>query len=566
MANSNEAVSSLDLQKAHVFGHHNTDALDQVLLEVPGSTYYIQTYGCQMNVSDTEIVCSLLDDAGFKKTTDENSADIVLINTCAIRDGAENTIRNRLRNMTGERKAAALVGVLGCMAERLKSKLLEEEKIVDLIAGPDAYRDLPHLIKLVQGGERAMNVQLSLDETYADVKPVRTSKSNVSAWCSIMRGCNNMCTYCIVPFTRGRERSRPFESILDEVRALSDNGCKEVTLLGQNVNSYWHQLETERGAAARFSNLYKLRQGDGHRFTDLLDAITLIDPEMRVRYTSPHPKDFPKPLLQLHAERDNLCNQLHMPAQSGSSSAYLTLIDNARNIISGENSSNEHADTLSLMEIVGFEQAYIERERTHAYHKMKDNIPEETKQRRLREIIEVFTRQATKRALSEIGQFHLVLVEGNSRRAVSASGLEQLTGRTDTNKRCVFENIPCNNSNNNNIDEKIINYDNSVFLNNTTNNNNNNDSKIINSSSSSSSSSVFLNNTTNDNNSVFLNNTTNNNNNNNTKIIKSSSNVFLKRGDYVVVRVDDANARTLNVSPIARTTLKEWKNFKCKNM
>ena len=297
-------------------------------------SYYIETYGCQMNVSDTEIVHSILHKAGMKPCASgsPDDADVILLNTCAIRENAETKIWNRLSQLKSikypkqqrrSNKRRPVIGVLGCMAERLKTKLLEKDKTVDIITGPDAYRDLPNLIQVVRRGDSdaGINVQLSQEETYADVAPMRPSSNQIHAFVSIMRGCNNMCSYCIVPFTRGRERSRIVPSIEDEVKQLRDSGYKEVVLLGQNVNSY-HDKKTPThdtgpyashgyAAADGFRNLYssKLRDGEGVRFTELLDRLTHIAPEVRFRFTSPHPKDFPDPLLSLMAERPNLCNQ-----------------------------------------------------------------------------------------------------------------------------------------------------------------------------------------------------------------------------------------------------------------
>ncbi|CAO2578186.1 Mitochondrial tRNA methylthiotransferase CDK5RAP1 [Lemmus lemmus] len=268
---------------------------------------YLETYGCQMNVNDTEIAWSILQKSGYLRTSNLQEADVILLVTCSIREKAEQTIWNRLRQLKALKtkrprsRVPLRIGILGCMAERLKGEILNKEKMVDLLAGPDAYRDLPRLLAVVESGQQAANVLLSLDETYADIMPVQTSPSATSAFVSIMRGCDNMCSYCIVPFTRGRERSRPVASILDEVRKLSDQGVKEVTLLGQNVNSFH----------------YKTKQG-GLRFSHLLDQVSRIDPEMRIRFTSPHPKDFPDEVLQLIHERHNICKQIHLPAQSGS--------------------------------------------------------------------------------------------------------------------------------------------------------------------------------------------------------------------------------------------------------
>mmetsp|Transcript_32826 Transcript_32826/g.82401 ORF Transcript_32826/g.82401 Transcript_32826/m.82401 type:complete len:673 (-) Transcript_32826:41-2059(-) len=432
---------------------------------------YIETYGCQMNVSDTEIVASILQQNGYDQTTEEDEADSVLLNTCAIRDNAEQKIWDRLyyfRSVRRKRKKTQplSVGVLGCMAERLKKKLLETDKLVDVVVGPDAYRDLPRLLRNADDGQAGINVILSADETYADVAPVRVGTNGVHAFVSIMRGCNNMCSYCIVPFTRGRERSRPVESIVDEVRALSDQGYKEVVLLGQNVNSYNDTSVEEKPSAdyslARgFSTIYK-KPDDGLRFADLVDRVSRVDSEMRIRFTSPHPKDFPDPLLHLIRERANVCRSIHIPAQSGSSAvlermrrnhtveAYIALIDHIREIVPDVSLSSDfisgfcgeteedHQQTLSLLHRVKYDHAfmfaYSLREKTHAHRQLSDDVPHDVKQRRLREVIDTFYSLAREKNELEVGKTHLVLVEGPSRKNPHA-----LVGKTDTNKKVVFE-------------------------------------------------------------------------------------------------------------------------------
>uniref|UniRef100_A0A674DXH2 Mitochondrial tRNA methylthiotransferase CDK5RAP1 n=1 Tax=Salmo trutta TaxID=8032 RepID=A0A674DXH2_SALTR len=357
-------------------------------------TVCFETYGCQMNVNDTEIAWSILQKKGYQRTSDVAEADVVLLVTCSIREKAEQTIWNRLRQLTAMKKrrlktrVPMKIGVLGCMAERLKSELLEREKLLDVLAGPDAYRDLPRLLSVAHGGQQASNVLLSLEETYADVMPVHHSPQGLSAFVSIMRGCDNMCSYCIVPFTRGRERSRPVSSILEEVHILSEQGVKEVTLLGQNVNSYRDTSEeqfcsSEPGQLSRgFRTVYRARPG-GLRFADLLDRVSLIDPDMRIRFTSPHPKDFPDEVLQLIKERANICKQIHLPAQSGSSTvlqamrrgysreAYLELVDNIKTIIPGVSLSSDfisgfcgeteedHLQTLSLIREVRYNVGFL---------------------------------------------------------------------------------------------------------------------------------------------------------------------------------------------------------------
>ncbi|CAB1448470.1 unnamed protein product [Pleuronectes platessa] len=433
---------------------------------------YFETYGCQMNVNDTEIAWSILQRKGYLRTLDLNEADVVLLVTCSIREKAEQTIWNRLQQLTAMKRrrlksqTPMKIGILGCMAERLKTELLEREKLVDVLAGPDAYRDLPCLLTVADGGLQASNVLLSLEETYADIMPVHVAPQGYSAFVSIMRGCDNMCSYCIVPFTRGRERSRPVSSILEEVQMLSDQGVKEVTLLGQNVNSYRDTSEEQfcssdlTTLSRGFKTVYRTKQG-GLRFSDLLDRVSHIDPDMRIRFTSPHPKDFPDEVLHLIAERGNICNQIHLPAQSGSSrvlnamrrgytrEAYLDLVKNVKRIIPevalssdfisgfcGE-TEEDHQQTLSLIREVGYNVgflfAYSMRKKTHAHHRLEDDVPAEVKRRRLEECIGVFREEAARVNAALIGSTQLVLVEGQSKRSV-----EDLCGRTEGNVKVIF--------------------------------------------------------------------------------------------------------------------------------
>ncbi|KAL1923003.1 uncharacterized protein VTP21DRAFT_9379 [Calcarisporiella thermophila] len=439
-----------------------------------GSKFYIEVYGCQMNVNDTEILLSILNKSGYQRTMSLEDADVIFLMTCAIREGAENKIWQRLNYFkhlkTKQRpERPPLVGVLGCMAERLKTKLLDSDKMVDIVCGPDAYRSIPHLLTLAETTHQGVaNVMLSADETYADIMPVRLNEDGVSAHISIMRGCNNMCSFCIVPFTRGTERSRPVDSIVDEVRKLSEKGVMEVTLLGQNVNSYRDTSESSyfipQGIGSDLSNpgfstIYRRKEG-GLRFTELLDRVSLVNPEMRIRFTSPHPKDFPHELLHLIAERRNICSNIHLPVQSGSTSmlermrrgysreAYLELAQTIRNIIPGvtlstdliagfcEETEEEHRDTLSMMEEVQYEMAYMfaysMREKTHAHRRLKDTVPEEVKLRRLREIIETFHRRALPRNQALIGSRQLVLIEGQTKKGT-------WQGRTDGNHKFFME-------------------------------------------------------------------------------------------------------------------------------
>lgn len=411
--------------------------------DIKSKSFYIETYGCQMNFADSEIVNAILIERGMMPVRDAEHADIVLVNTCSIRENAETKVWNRLKEFRKlkARNKLLTVGILGCMAERIKDQIIEEEQLVDIVVGPDSYRDIPRLIEEVEDGRKAVNVLLSLEETYADIAPVRTTGNGVSAFVSIMRGCDNMCSFCVVPFTRGRERSRPLESILNEICQLYDQGYKEITLLGQNVNSY---------------------KDGNNTFSTLMDKSSLLYPEIRFRFSSPHPKDFPDELLYLIAERPNLCNYIHIPAQAGSDSMlermrrpytrdqYLQLIKKMKVIIPNLSLSTdiiagfcgeteeEHQQTLSLMREVEYDLAYMfaysERERTLAYRKFEDDISEEIKKRRLSEIISQQMSIQHRRNQNEIGQRHLVLVEGTSKRSV-----QQISGRTDTNKIAVFD-------------------------------------------------------------------------------------------------------------------------------
>lgn len=458
-----------------------------------GLHFHIETYGCQMNVNDSEIVRSILMKEGHVSASTAETADLILTNTCAIRENAELRVFNRLQYFQSIRKknrvdlktkGYPIVGVLGCMAERLKDRLLEKDS-VDFICGPDAYRDIPRLLQkalTTSTDQKHANTQLSLEETYADVAPVRETNSSHSAFVSIMRGCNNMCSFCIVPFTRGRERSRDMATILSEVRALVDTGVREVVLLGQNVNGY-HDVSPSSAAlfpdtpaaadlvTPGFSNLYNSRRrtSPGARFEDLLEQVASLHPELRVRFTSPHPKDFPAPVLELIGTTPNLCKALHLPAQSGSSSvlkrmrrgysreAFLDLVARTRELIPGVSLSTdiisgfcgeteeEHQDTLRLLEEVQFDQAFMYayslRDRTHAAHTMEDDVPEETKQRRLAEVIQVFRQGVQERnEREELGRLRLVLVEGPSTKSTPEA--PTLTGRTDGNKRCIFSAVP----------------------------------------------------------------------------------------------------------------------------
>lgn len=409
---------------------------------------YIESYGCQMNFADSEIVSSILHGAGFDTTSELAEADLVLLNTCSIREKAEITVRSRLKEINAHKRKrpGLLVGVLGCMAERLKSKLLEEEKLVDLVVGPDAYRDLPGLLQQVDGGQRAVNVLLSREETYADITPVRLNSNGVTAFVSIMRGCDNMCSFCVVPFTRGRERSREPESILRECRELVAAGYREVTLLGQNVDSY--KWVSEEAPVVTFANL--------------LERVAQISPELRVRFSTSHPKDITDDVLHTMTRHANICNYIHLPAQSGSSRVlalmnrtydrawYLDRVAAIRRIV-GEDcglstdfitgfcseTEEEHAETLSLMDAVRYDLAYMffysERPGTLAARKYPDDIPLEIKKRRLQEIIDRQGQHSLERNQASVGKTHRVLIEGISKRSD-----EYLFGRNDQNKVVIF--------------------------------------------------------------------------------------------------------------------------------
>ncbi|KAM7038202.1 mitochondrial tRNA methylthiotransferase CDK5RAP1 [Acridotheres tristis] len=440
---------------------------------IPGAPQvYLETYGCQMNVNDTEIAWAILQKNGYARTKKLDEADVVLLVTCSVREKAEQAIWNRLQHLKAlkarrpQTRAPLRIGILGCMAERLKEEILHREKLVDVVAGPDAYRDLPRLLAVAESGQQAANVLLSLDETYADILPVQTSAGGTTAFVSIMRGCDNMCSYCIVPFTRGRERSRPIASILQEVRMLSDQGVKEVTLLGQNVNSFRDLSEVQfqsvaaPGLSRGFSTVYKAKPG-GLRFSHLLDQVSRIDPEMRIRFTSPHPKDFPDEVLQLIQERHNICKQLHLPAQSGSTrvleamrrgytrEAYLELVHHVRDSIPGVSLSSDfitgfcgeteedHQQTVSLLREVrynvGFLFAYSMRQKTRAHHRLQDDVPADVKKRRLEQLIATFREEAARANAALVGQAQLVLVEGPSKRSAS-----ELCGRNDGNIKVIF--------------------------------------------------------------------------------------------------------------------------------
>jgi len=420
-----------------------------------GKKLYLESYGCAMNFSDSEVVASILNGAGYVTTTNELEADVIMVNTCSIRDKAEQSVRTRLRAFKQRKKSQPdlIIGVLGCMAERLKKDLLEEEKLVDLVAGPDSYRDLPNLIKQVEGGQKGVNVLLSRDETYADISPVRLTKDGVSAFVSITRGCDNMCSFCVVPFTRGRERSRNPLSIVAESRELYNNGYREVTLLGQNVNSYRWNI-SKKGEIQNESI-------PTTNFAELLEMVAKISPELRVRYSTSHPKDMTDDVLHIMAKYNNICDYIHLPVQSGSSDllekmnrgysrewfldrikAINTILPEATistDIITGfcGETEEQHKETLSLLEDVKFSFAfmyfYSERPKTLAERKYEDDISLEIKKRRLAEVIEIQHKHQLEYKTSNIGKVYEVLIE-----RVSKKSDDMLSGRNTYNSTIVF--------------------------------------------------------------------------------------------------------------------------------
>jgi tRNA-2-methylthio-N6-dimethylallyladenosine synthase len=425
-----------------------------------GSTrkLYLESYGCAMNFSDSEIVASILAKSGFSTTNNQKEAEVILLNTCSIRENAELRVRQRLQDFKKEKKhrPGLIIGLLGCMAERLKAKLLEEEKLVDLIAGPDAYRDLPALIGRVEGGQKAVNVLLSREETYADINPVRLGSNGVSAYISIMRGCDNMCSFCVVPFTRGRERSRDPESIVNEARELFNSGYREVTLLGQNVDSYIYA-----GGGLKKEILTKEQKENATGFAELLIKVASVSKDLRVRFSTSNPRDMTDDVLHAIAKHENICNYIHLPVQSGSTTMlsrmnrgysreqYMERIEAIKKIIPdcgistdliagfcGE-TAEEHQETLSLMKWAGYDFAYMfkysERPGTQAKKKYKDDVPEDVKSKRLAEIVELQQQLSHASTIQKKGNTYRVLVEGFSKRSN-----DQLKGRNSQNVICVF--------------------------------------------------------------------------------------------------------------------------------
>ena len=433
------------------------------IADLDGNTkkLFLESYGCQMNFSDSEIVASILQKNGYNTTTVLEEADLILLNTCSVREKAEQTVRMRLSQFKTLKKTkpSLTVGVLGCMAERLKTKLLEEEHLVDLVVGPDAYRDLPNLLKETSEGRDAINVMLSKEETYADISPVRLSGNGVTAFVTITRGCDNMCTFCIVPFTRGRERSRDPHSIINECKELWDNGYKEITLLGQNVDSYlWYG----GGAKKDFDKASEMQKATALHFAQLLEMVAQAVPEMRIRFATSNPQDMSLDVFRMMAKYDNICKYVHLPVQSGSDNMlkamnrqhtrqeYLDLIKEAKKIVPdiafsqdimvgfcGE-TEQDHQDTLSLMREVkydyGYMFAYSERPGTPAHKRMKDDVPADVKQRRLSEVIALQGELSTMRMKGYVGKTHEVLIEGTSKKDPN-----QWRGRNSQNVVVVFD-------------------------------------------------------------------------------------------------------------------------------
>ncbi|HEY0055499.1 MAG TPA: tRNA (N6-isopentenyl adenosine(37)-C2)-methylthiotransferase MiaB [Pedobacter sp.] len=422
-----------------------------------GRKLYIESYGCAMNFSDSEIVASIMTDMGFETTANYKEADVVFINTCSIRENAEQKVRNRLREFGAVKKTnrGLIVGVLGCMAERLKAKFLEEEKLVDVVVGPDSYRDLPNLIGTVDDGNKAVNVLLSREETYADISPVRLNSNGITAFVSIMRGCDNMCSFCVVPFTRGRERSRDPHSIVNEVKELYTQGYREVTLLGQNVDSYkWvPDAEGDSISAATQSSMVN--------FAHLLKLVASVNPDLRVRFSTSHPKDITDEVLHVIAQHDNICNYIHLPVQSGNSRVldlmnrtydrewYMERVAAIRRIIPEcaistdvitgfcTETEEEHQETLSMMDYVKYDFAYMfmysERPGTLAAKRYRDDIPEDVKLRRLQEVVAKQQQHSHGRLKLQLGKIQKVLIEGFSKKSKL-----HYAGRNDHNAMVVF--------------------------------------------------------------------------------------------------------------------------------
>lgn len=427
-------------------------AVDEIVMPNNVKRFFIESYGCQMNFSDSEIVASILQTCSYLPTRDIEEANLILLNTCSIREKAEETVRKRLRTIDKIKinRPGTMVGILGCMAERLKKSLLEEEKLVDLVVGPDAYRDLPKLLSEAEDGDKGINVQLSREETYADISPVRLESNGITAFISIMRGCDNMCSFCVVPFTRGRERSRDPFTIISEANHLFEKGYREVTLLGQNVDSYkWQHPETN----------------ETYTFAQLLDQVAMIHPDLRIRFSTSHPKDMTDDVLYVMARYDNICKYIHLPVQSGSSRIlslmnrtydrewYRNRIEAIRrivpecaissDIIAGfcTETDEDHQDTLSMIDWADYTMSYMfmysERPGTLAARKYKDDIDDEVKKTRLNEIIKLQREVSRKHNLRDNGKIYRVLIEGDSKKSDT-----EFKGRNSQNKMLVFNKVP----------------------------------------------------------------------------------------------------------------------------
>lgn len=440
--------------------HDETRQGEALILDKPknntGRKLYIESYGCAMNFADSEIVASIMFDMGFETTPDYKTADVIFINTCSIRDNAEQRVRNRLREFGAakNKKPGMTIGVLGCMAERLKSKFLEEEKLVDIVIGPDAYRDLPGLIHQADEGNRAVNVLLSREETYADISPIRLNSNGISAFVSIMRGCDNMCSFCVVPFTRGRERSRDAYSIVQEATDLFNAGYREITLLGQNVDSYkWNSNLTDHSEGEI--------QAETVNFANLLEKVAQINPQLRIRFSTSHPKDITDEVLYTMARYENICKHIHLPVQSGNSRVleimnrtytrewYMERIQSIRKIIPEcgistdiiigfcTETEEEHRDTLSMMDLVQYDFAYMytysERPGTLAAKRFTDDIPEEVKKRRFNEIMLKQQQWSHQRLQQQIGKTFRVLIDGFSKKSD-----HDFSGKNEQNTTVVF--------------------------------------------------------------------------------------------------------------------------------
>lgn len=452
MYDSNPTIDGLNTDSKSILEFRQGEVLYRKSGDLEGKKqFYIESYGCQMNFSDSEIVASILNEIQYVPTRNMEDADLILVNTCSIREKAEDTVRKRLKvfNTLKNLKPELKVGVLGCMAERMKKTLLEEEKLVDMVVGPDAYRDLPTLIGAVEEGERSINVLLSREETYADINPVRLESDGVTAFISIMRGCDNMCSFCVVPFTRGRERSRDAFSIVAEASELFSKGFREVTLLGQNVDSYkWKNPETELTVT----------------FANLLEMVAKVHPDLRIRFSTSHPKDITDEVLYTMAKYENICKYIHLPVQSGNSRIlklmnrtydrewYKGKIDRineimpecavSSDVIAGfcSETEEEHQDTLSIMEYANYSYSYTffysERPGTPAAKKLKDDVPEEVKKRRLSEIQRLQNHLSLQHNLKDIGMTFKVLIEGDSRKSD-----KDFKGRNTQNKLLVFPKL-----------------------------------------------------------------------------------------------------------------------------